>query len=94
MTVSNLSHSGNFNQEEVSRFIQESLKISCFRHTDIMGLIGVCVDTGAALFIVMPYMVNGSLLQYLRKERESLIVSEENDEDKVKSYTYACFSSM
>ena len=85
MTMSNFCHLGNFNQEEVSRFIQESLKMSRFRHTHIMGLIGVCVDTGAAPFIIMPYMANGSLLQYLRKERENLIVSEENNEDEVRA---------
>ena len=85
MTVSNFCHLGNFHQEEVSRFIQESLKMSRFRHTHIMGLIGVCVDTGAAPFIIMPYMANGSVLQYLRKGRENLIVSEENNEDEVRT---------
>ena len=74
---------GEFNQAEVNTFVEESLKMSCFKHAHVMGLIGVCLDFGAAPLIIMPYMAYGSLLKYLKRERESLIVSEENDEDEV-----------
>ena len=57
--------------------------MSRFSHAHVMGLIGVCLDSSSALLIVMPFMDNGSLLKYLKKERENLIVSEENDEQEV-----------
>ena len=74
---------GEFNQAEVNTFVEESLKMSRFKHAHVMDLIGVCLDSGTAPLIIMPYMANGSLLKYLKRERESLIVSEENDEDEV-----------
>ena len=57
--------------------------MSRFKHAHVMGLIGVCLDAGSAPLIIMPLMANGSLLKYLKRERENLIVSEENDEDEV-----------
>ena len=75
---------GDFYQKEVNSFVEESLKMSRFRHTHIMSLIGVCVDTGSAPFIIMPYMANGSLLKYLRKERDNLIVTEDDEDNVIK----------
>ena len=61
--------------------------MSRFSHAHVMGLIGVCLDSSSALLIVMPFMDNGSLLKYLKKERENLIVSKENDEQEVAIHT-------
>lgn len=65
--------------------MEESLKMSRFKHAHVMGLTGVCMDTGSTPFIIMPYMANGSLLKYLKKERETLVIHEETnvDEDEV-----------
>ena len=41
-------------------------------HPNIMSLVGVCINSSQGPSIVMPYMANGSLLVYLKKERESL----------------------
>ena len=57
--------------------------MSRFKHTHVMGLIGVCLDAGSAPYIVMPFMTNGSLLKYLKRERESLVLLEGRDEDEV-----------
>ena len=54
-----------------------------FNHPHVMGLIGVCLNAGPAPYIVMPYMANGSLLSYLKKERSSLVLKEDADEDSV-----------
>ncbi|CAI8031474.1 Deleted in malignant brain tumors 1 protein, partial [Geodia barretti] len=75
---------GNFDQEDVERFVEESLKMSRFKHAHVMGLIGVCLDAGSAPFIIMPYMANGSLLKYLKRERKNVVLLEETDEDEVK----------
>ena len=76
-------HSGNFDQSEVDKFVEESLKMSRFKHAHVMGLIGVCLDAGPAPYIVMPYMANGSLLEYLKKQRNKLVFTQDTDEDQV-----------
>ena len=68
---------------DVNQFVEESLKMSRFKHAHVMGLIGMCLDAGSAPYIVMPYMANGSLLKYLKKERKNLVFSEDADEDEV-----------
>jgi hypothetical protein len=75
---------GCFDQQEVDKFVEESLKMSRFKHIHVMGLIGVCLnDAGSTPYIVMPYMVNGCLLDYLKKERRNLVLFEEADDDQV-----------
>ena len=78
-----LHTSGNFDQVEVDMFVDESLKMSRFKHAHVMGLIGVCLDAGSAPYIIMPYMANGSLLKYLKRERNGIVILDENDEDEV-----------
>ena len=55
--------------------MEESLKMSRFKHPHVVGLIGVYLDAGPAPYIVMPYMANGCLLDYLKKERSDLILT-------------------
>ena len=74
---------GDFDQLDVDQFVEESLKMSRFKHAHVMSLIGVCLDAGPAPYIVMPYMANGSLLKYLKKERKNIVLSEDADEDEV-----------
>ena len=38
----------------------------------MITLIGVCLDAGPGVSIVMPFMANGSLFDYLKKERDKL----------------------
>ena len=67
----------------MDKFVEESLKMSRFKHAHVMGLVGVCLDAGSAPYIVMPYMANGSLLKYLKKERINIVLSEDREEDEV-----------
>ncbi len=54
-----------------------------FHHHHVMPLIGVCLDAGPGVSMVMPYMTNGSLLDYLKKERSNLELAEGEDFEKV-----------
>ena len=47
-------------------------------HPNILRLIGICVDGGAAPFIITPFMENGSLLSYLRKNRNTFLLPTED----------------
>ena len=58
-----------------------------FKHRHIMPLIGVCLDSGVG--VVMPFMANGSVLNYLKEKRESLLLSDEAEIDQVRS----CFEA-
>ena len=62
------------------------MKMKQFNHPNVMTLIGVCLNAGPAPYIVMPFMANGSLLSYLRKERPNLLLDETADEDSVRVY--------
>ena len=46
-----------------------------FNHLNVLPLIGVCLEPIEAPCIVMPFMNEGSLLSYLRREKHNLIVS-------------------
>ena len=58
--------------------------MSHFKHSNVMTLIGVCIDCGPSPYIVMPYMAYGSLLSYLKKNRAELTVTNDNDTDLVR----------
>ena len=70
----------------MDKFVEESLKMSRFKHPHVMGLIGVCLDPTSTLLIIMPFMANGSLLKYLKKERDNLILFAANDEQEVSDF--------
>ena len=49
-----------------------------FNHPNVLKLIGVCFDSENQLpLIILPYMANGDLKSYLRKERK---IANRNDE--------------
>ena len=66
----------------MTELLKECVKMKELDHPNILTLIGVCLDGGPAPYIVMPFMARGSLLSYLKKERENLViesaVSDEN----------------
>ncbi len=59
-------------------------KMQDFDHPHIMSLIGVCLDAGPGIAIVMPYMASGSLFDYLKRERGSLELDDDCDIDQVR----------
>ena len=61
----------------------ESVKMKHFNHPNVISLMGVCVDAGPAPYIVMPFMANGSLLSFLKKNRSELMLPVTIDEDDV-----------
>ena len=45
-----------------------------FEHSNVMSLIGVCIE-GEMPLLIMPFMPNGSLLEFLRHHRQELLFS-------------------
>jgi serine/threonine protein kinase len=64
---------GFVHHELANDLLKECHKMSEFDHPNVLKLVGVCLDGGPAPYIVMPFMENGSLLSYLRKERDVLV---------------------
>ena len=66
----------------VRDMLKECSRMSEFNHVHVLTLKGVCLDGGPAPYIIMPFMANGSLLAYLRKNRKSLVISLENADNQ------------
>lgn len=54
-----------------------------FKHPNVMSLIGVCENFCGGPAVVMPFMANGSVLDYLRRERKSLVLDAEAEKSMV-----------
>ena len=65
-------------------------------HPNVMSLTGVCVDASGGPAIVMPYMANGSVLHYLKKEKEKLVLPEDADPEVVSLvfHRYQCTNAL
>ncbi|XP_064398639.1 plexin-A2-like [Halichondria panicea] len=74
---------GLFSMSDVQSMVFEVTKMQDFDHPHVMSLIGVCLDAGPGIAIVMPYMANGSLISYLKKERSSLELDDECEIDQI-----------
>ena len=77
-----LTHTGLFTLNDVESMVSEIIKMQEFNHPHVLSLIGVCLDTGPGVSMVMPFMTNGSLKDYLKKERNNIELND-NDPDKV-----------
>ena len=60
--------------------LKECSKMVKFDHPNVLSLIGVCLDGGPAPFIIMPFMANGSLLAYIKKNRQELVLSQDSED--------------
>lgn len=80
-----ISFLGFFDQNRVADMIKESVKMYGFEHPHVLSVIGVCVDAGPAPYIVMPFMANGSLLTYIKKEKLNLVVPIDSDDNQLAS---------
>lgn len=74
---------GCFDANDVEQLVKESLRMKDFQHHNVMGLLGVCLDAGPAPYLVLPYMANGDLLSHLKANRETLVLSDEVQDDEV-----------
>ncbi len=61
-------------KDELKSFFAESLLMKDFSHPNILGLAGVCFDTPDGVpYILLPFMANGSLKDFLKKKRTHVI---------------------
>ena len=60
-----------------------------FKHPNVMSLIGLCLD-GDVPLIIMPFMSDGSLLKYVRRNRQHLYLTLQSSQDNVILSTHTC----
>ena len=65
--------------------MKESRKMYGFEHPHVLSIIGECVDGGPTPYIVMPFMANGSLLAYIKKEKMNLVVPIDSEDHELAS---------
>ncbi len=83
-TIPCLIHLGDNTKTEIEETVSEILKMESLSHPNVMNLIGVSITDTAKVVIIMPYMANGSLLSYVKKERTHLYLDYDVDEDEVR----------
>ena len=74
--------------------ISEITKMKDFDHPNVMSLIGVCLDAGPGVSLVMPFMANGCLLNYLKKERDNLYLKDDTELDEVYNADFLSVKEM
>ena len=76
---------GMFSSSDLKLLAEESQIMAKFDHPNVMKLIGVAISQAhQTLFVVMPFMAQGSLLSYLKKYRAELTVDDEEMPDQVR----------
>ena len=65
---------GFIDASAIQELLSECAKMKNFANLHVMSLKGVCLDGGPVPYIVLPYMANGSLASYLKKERKNLVM--------------------
>ncbi len=77
-------------KNEIDSFLAESLLMKDFSHPNILGLAGVCFDTADGVpYILLPFMANGSVKDFLKKKRVHLTNIDTLPEVKYNTY-YIC----
>ena len=67
----------------IRNLLKEGAKMSSLDHPNILTLIGICVDGGPVPLLVLPFMFNGCLRSYLRKEKANLVLSPSKEQDSL-----------
>ncbi|XP_070558907.1 hepatocyte growth factor receptor-like [Ptychodera flava] len=62
------------NIDDVRKFLEEGVIMKSFKHDNVLGLVGVCIDQDGRPMIVLPYMKNGDLKSFVANPDRVLTV--------------------
>ncbi len=74
---------GNVSNSQIEGLFSEVLRMHHLSHPHLMNVAGVCLSSDLCPMIIMPFMSNGSLLDYIKKERTNLYLSYDAEEVNV-----------
>ena len=66
-----MSHIALSLASDQEKLLKEVTTMLSFKHPNVMTLIGMCID-GEMPLIIMPYMSHGSVLGYVKQNKEEL----------------------
>ena len=81
-----MSYIGFLDTVTVEELFKECAKMINLNHPNVLTLRGICMDRGSIPYIVLPYMANGILLNYLKKNRTILVQNNSSQVRKVVWY--------
>ena len=61
-----------FSTSDMDRLAKEISTMLSFEHTNVMSLVGVCID-GELPLLIMPFMSNGCVLEFVKHNKEKLL---------------------
>ena len=76
---------------DVKLLMKEIVKMVNFDHPNVMTLTGVILVEGGAPLLVMPYMIKGTLLAYVRDNKSQLFLENEENKEKVSTTSYSIY---
>ncbi|XP_019635248.1 PREDICTED: hepatocyte growth factor receptor-like [Branchiostoma belcheri] len=53
-------------RQNLNTFLREGIMMRQFNHRNVLGLVGICLHPGEPPMIIIPYMKNGDLLNFIR----------------------------
>ena len=71
-----------FSSGDLERLTKEISTMLSFEHPNVMSLVGVCLD-GEMPLLIMPFMSNGSVLEYVRHHKQELLLTSEATDEEV-----------
>ncbi|XP_077487862.1 hepatocyte growth factor receptor-like isoform X3 [Amblyomma americanum] len=76
VAVKTLHNNSRGGEADGQAFLEEALIMKDFHHMNVLPLIGLSIDEGGGLMVIIPYMKYGDLLSYIRDERNSPTVKD------------------
>ena len=70
-----------FSTSDMERLAKEVSTMLSFEHANVMSLLGVCID-GEMPLLIMPFMSNGSVLEYVKCRKEELLLCSSSAKQK------------
>ena len=78
-----------FSSGDLERLTKEISTMLSFKHPNVMSLIGVCLD-GEMPLLIMPFMSNGNILEYVRHHKQELLLDIEATDEEVLKWFDLC----
>ena len=85
-----LFHSALLSVTDKERLLKEVSIMISFTHPNVMPLTGLCFD-GEMPLLIMPFMTNGSVLEYVKQHREKIYFLENTNDLEVRN-DYALYN--
>ena len=71
-----------FSTNDLKMLAKEVSTMLSFEHSNVMSLIGVCID-GEMPLLIMPFMSNGSVLDFIKRRKVEFLLTSNATQQEV-----------